>query len=234
LSKVNTKNEQLNEAVNVEPLVTLRPNTFINADCMDYLPKCPTGFFDLAIVDPQYGIGASKGVGVTRSVGVTKYKIKDWDEERPGIEYFTELRRISKNQIIFGGNYFADLLPASRCWIYWQKDMGGNYADGELAWTSFDRVLKQYKKRSETFDRIHPTQKPVSLYRWVLRNFAENGQLILDTHVGSGSSLIACKELGFDYVGFEIDEDYYRDASKRLAGAFRKYELNFDTGTASV
>lgn len=191
------------------------PVELLHIDCMEYMKGLPDKAFDLAIVDPQYGIGEDGGKQRTRGSKRTNGEKKNWDSERPTAEYFQELTRISVNQIIWGGNYFADLLPASRCWIYWQKELGGDFADGELAWTSFDQVLRQYKKRSETFNRIHPTQKPVGLYGWTLRNYADDGDRILDTHLGSGSSAIAAHKLGFDFVGCEIDKDYYDAAVKR-------------------
>ena len=172
--------------------------------------------FDLAIVDPPYGIGEDGGKARTRGSKRTNGQKKGWDNGRPNSEYFTELIRVSKNQIIWGGNYFADLLPASRCWLYWQKNMGGDFADGELAWTSFDKVLRQYTKRSETFDRIHPTQKPVALYKWLLHNYAKEGDKILDTHGGSMSIAIACHDMNFDLDLWELDPEYYQKGVKRF------------------
>ena len=188
----------------------------LHMDCMDYMATLPDKAFDLAIIDPPYGIGEDGGKARTRGSKKTNGEKKGWDNERPSAEYFAELMRVSKNQIIWGGNYFTDLLPASRCWLYWQKNMGGDFADDELAWTSFDKVLKQYTKRSETFYRIHPTQKPVKLYEWLLTNYAKKGDRILDTHLGSGSSAIAAHNLGFDFVGMELYKDYYEAAVKRL------------------
>jgi site-specific DNA-methyltransferase (adenine-specific) len=185
-------------------------------DCMDLMRDTPDGFYDLAIVDPPYGIGEDGGKFRTRGSKRTNGEAKGWDREPPPMEYFVELRRVSKHQIIWGGNYFADKLPASRCWIYWQKDMGGDFADGELAWTSFDRVLKQFRKRSETHGRIHPTQKPVDLYDWTLRNYAEPGWRVLDTHLGSFSSVIAAIEAGMHITGCEIDPDYFKAGIDRV------------------
>ena len=139
------------------------------------------------------------------------------------MEYFAELFRVSKNQIIWGGNYFP--LPCSRGWIYWQKNMGGDFADGELAWTSFDRVLKQYTKRSETFDRIHPTQKPVALYNWLLANYAKKGQRILDTHLGSGSIAIAAHYAGMRLTATEIDPEYFAASVERIKRETRQQTL---------
>jgi site-specific DNA-methyltransferase (adenine-specific) len=192
---------------------------------MEYMATLPDKAFDLAIVDPPYGIGEDGGKCRTRGSKKTNGEKRGWDNERPEREYFAELQRISSNQIIWGGNYFADLLPATRCWLYWQKDMGGDFADGELAWTSFDKVLKQFKKRSETFDRIHPTQKPVKLYEWLLTNYAKPGQRILDTHLGSMSSVIASNNLGFEMVGCELDEDYYASGCERAKNALRQVRM---------
>lgn len=187
-----------------------------NMDCMEFMKDIPGNFYELAIVDPPYGIGEDGGQARTRGSKRTNGEKKGWDNQRPNAKYFAELQRVSKNQIIWGGNYFADLLPASRCWLYWQKNMGGDFADGELAWTSFDKVLKQYTKRSETFDRIHPTQKPVKLYEWLLMNYAKESDNILDTHLGSGSSRIAAYNLGFDFTGIELDQEYFEQGNKRF------------------
>ena len=187
-----------------------------NEDNMKLMARYEDNHFDLAIVDPPYGIGESGGKARTRGSKKTNGLKKNWDNKRPSNEYFKELKRVSKNQIIWGGNYFSDLLPASRCWLYWQKNMGGDFADGELAFTSFDKVLKQYTKRSETFNRIHPTQKPVKLYEWILQNYAKENDKILDTHLGSGSIAIACHNMKFDLTACELDKDYYNSAMKRI------------------
>jgi len=197
------------------------------------LPSYPDKFFDLAIVDPPYGIGAStntflrkgKQTGKSLCKSGIKYEAKEWDNKTPTINYFDELRRVSKNQIVWGGNYFG--LPASSCWIVWDKENGENrYSDCELAWTSFKSAVRKARFRwhgmlqadmKQKENRIHPTQKPVKLYRWLLENYAKPGQLILDTHVGSASSLIACESMGFDYVAWEIDPDYYAAAKNRMS-----------------
>lgn len=203
---------------------------YYNMDCMDGMKGFPDKYFDLAIVDPPYGIGEgdrrnhfSRG---TLAKG-KEYK-KFYDSEPPPKEYFSELARVSKNQIIFGANHFADRLPnpSSSCWIVWDKDNGENdFADCELAWTSFDTAVRRYRyrwqgmlqenmKNKET--RIHPTQKPVALYEWILGRYAKDGEIILDTHVGSASSLIACRNTNHKFVGFELDEYYYKLSKKRL------------------
>lgn len=193
-------------------------NGYYNIDCLEAMKEIPDKFFDLAIVDPPYGIGMAGG-----KVGNSKIDYKNFagdDKEIPTKEYFDELFRVSKNQIIFGGNYFTLFLPSKSCWIVWDKIQPENFsmAMGELAWTSFNSPLKIYKKRivgADTY-RLHPTQKPVALYNWLLNNYAKKGDKILDTHVGSASSLIACHKLGFDYIGFELDTDYYNQSNQRL------------------
>jgi site-specific DNA-methyltransferase (adenine-specific) len=202
-------------------------------DCMEGMAKYPDKYFDLAIVDPPYGIGASKrkstikdGKHLCGFLDDTRYKLSDWDLNRPNKEYFIELQRISKNQIIWGGNYFTDLLPISRGWVFWDKKPNvPNYSDGELAWTSFDMVLKRIiimwngKIRTgieKGYFCIHPTQKPIKLYKWLLTNYANQGDKILDTHLGSGSSRIAAYDMGFDFVGFELDKDYFDAQEKRF------------------
>ena len=205
---------------------------FYNMDCMQGMKEFPDDFFDIAITDPPYG-GVTKGGYMRNNVtgGVAKnrnnYHLSLWGCDKPTKEYFDELRRVSKNQIIWGGNYFASMLPDSQCWIVWDKNKpeGVHYADCELAWTSFDEATKMFRftwngmlqgdmKHKEK--KIHPTQKPVRLYEWLLEKFAKDGDIILDTHVGSASSLIAFKTHGFRYVGFELDEVYYNDAKRRL------------------
>ena len=207
-----------------------------NIDCMTALKEMQDNQFDLAIVDPPYGIGVNKGgyslagngdfKGGNFNVKATKYVGGEWDNERPNEEYFKELLRGSKNVIIWGGNYFADLLPSSSCWIVWDKDNGTSYqADCELAYTNFDTAVRKYRYRwwgllqedmKNKEKRIHPTQKPIRLYEWLLMNYAKDGDKILDTHLGSGSIAIACHNLGFDLEGYELDKEYFEAAKKRL------------------
>lgn len=154
------------------------------------------------------------------------YHLSLWEMERPQKDYFAELRRVSKHQIIWGGNYFANLLPNSQCWIVWDKENGENdFADAELAWTSFDKATRIFRFRWQGMlqgdmkhkeVRIHPSQKPVALYKWILNKFSKAGDIILDTHVGSGSSLIACHNTNHRYVGFELDKTYYELAKERI------------------
>lgn len=211
----------------------LELNKLYNLDCMEGMKDFPDKYFDLAIVDPPYGIGASnyKRAGTQYGNMLAKcqtYQIKEWDNSAPNQEYFAELFRISKNQIIFGANHFIDKIPInSSCWIVWDKENGDNgYADCELAWTSFNCAVRKFTFRwqgmlqgnmKEKEIRIHPTQKPVALYEWILQKFAKSGDKILDTHVGSASSLIACYRLNFDFIGFELDKDYFESAEKRLS-----------------
>lgn len=193
-------------------------NGFYNEDCLQAMKQIPDKYFDLAIVDPPYGLGDS----VVNSGGRFKrYENKNgnWDLNTPQKEYFDELLRVSKNQIIWGGNYFTDKLKPSKCYLVWDKmqPQGVSFASSELAWASFDKVVKTFYFRTQNQEnRFHPTQKPVALYEWLLKNYAKEGDKILDTHVGSASSLIACHNLGFDYLGFELDKEYYNQATKRL------------------
>lgn len=194
----------------------------LHTDCMAYMATLPNKAFDLAITDPPYGIGAG-GVGFINGTSKTDkpyYKINDWDTIRPPKSYFDELKRVSENQIVWGGNYFADILGAFRCFVFWDKTIHGNsYSDGELAWTSFDGSARYYRKNIAQVNsegRIHPTQKPITLYKWLLKNYAKEGDRILDTHLGSGSSAIAAFDGGFDFVGCEIDKDYFDAAKKRF------------------
>ena len=199
---------------------------------MEGMKRYPDKYFDLAIVDPPYG-GVTQGGYMTNQMGggVAKnrndYHLSIWQCDKPNKDYFQELQRVSKNQIIWGGNYYSSLLSDSQCWIVWDKEKpeGVSFADVELAWTSFNLASRMFRfawngmiqgdmKHKET--KIHPTQKPIALYKWLLTKYAKPGDIILDTHVGSASSLIACEELGFDYVGFEIDPEYYQMATQRI------------------
>jgi len=174
-------------------------------------------------VDPPYGIGRSGQQETFTKLKKHKRKhhsIKEWDESIPTRKYFKELFRVSKNQIVWGGNYFTMFLPSSMGWIYWDKGQKLSMSDGELAYTSFQRALRSVViNRFEIIkngESIHPTQKPVKLYKWILQNYAKEGDLILDTHLGSGSIAIACHQMGFDLVGCELDADYYKAAHKRF------------------
>ena len=188
---------------------------------MILMARYPDNYFDLAIVDPPYGIGAGSKKFINGSSKTEKnyFRENDWDIP-PTKQYFKELFRVSKNQIIWGGNYFVEHLKSFRCFIFWDKTIHGNsYADGELAWTSFDKVARYYRKniaQVTSEGRMHPTQKPVTLYEWLLMNYAKEGDKILDTHLGSGSIAIACHNLGYDLTACELDKEYYDAAIKRI------------------
>ena len=184
------------------------------ADCMDLMAKYPDGHFDLAVVDPPYGIGmASNPIRQAHAK-------KAWDATAPGAEYFAELRRVSKDQIVWGANHFIERLPInSPCWIIWDKQQPHDFslAAGELAWTSFSSPCKKYVARPMQDGRIHPTQKPVGLYDWIFANYATAGMRVLDTHLGSGSIAIAAYYAGINLTACEIDADYYEAAKARIA-----------------
>lgn len=199
---------------------------YYNEDCMEGMKRYGDKHFDLAIVDPPYGIKL-QGQNIIKNKNDIKDFNTDWDNEIPSEKYFIEIQRISKKQIIWGGNYFLDYLGYCKAPIIWDKLNGKSiYADGEMAWTGGDvpRNLKifrhqwcgAFKDSERGVVNIHPTQKPVALYKWLLHNYAKPGDLILDTHVGSDSSLIACYLLGFSAVGFEKDEEYYKSSKERL------------------
>lgn len=205
------------------------------ADCMDVMKGFPDGYFDLAIVDPPYGIGIvsqfKKTTESKRSMmrGMNGITGSEWDSATPDGQYFEELRRVSKHQIIWGGNYFLDHLTATRCFLSWDKMNGtNNMADFELAWTSFDGSCRRFAMHhfSAGYDaKIHPTQKPVPLYKWILANFAKPGQRVLDTHLGSGSHAIAAHYAGIHLTACEIDADYFHAATARIERETRQTEL---------
>ncbi len=187
-------------------------------DCVQGLKRFNDKYFDLAVVDPPYGIGAG-----TMTMGSGKHKFtkgKKWDDQIPSDDYWSELWRVSKNQIIWGGNYFTQYLPPSPHWLLWdKKNPNLSFAEGELAWVRNGknlRIFQHYSALVEEGGKIHPTQKPVALYDWILQNYAKEGDLILDTHLGSGSSRIAAYKNGFDFVAFEIDPEYYDKQEKRF------------------
>ena len=186
---------------------------YYNMDCMQGMKEFPDKYFDLAIVDPPYGINIEK------SRRLKKYNTeKVWDNKIPSDDYFKELFRVTKNQVIWGGNYFD--LPPTKCFLIWDKKQPQDisFASCEFAWTSFDTVAKTfyYSPMNDKDTRIHTTQKPVALYEWILRRYANDGDIILDTHVGSASSLIACYNTNHKFVGFELDKYYYELSKKRL------------------
>lgn len=195
--------------------------TITNEDNMLLMSRYPDNYFDLAIVDPPYGIGDKFKGGKSGKMQFNQVVDKGWDCV-PSQEYFKELFRVSKNQIVWGGNYFD--LPQSSGWIFWNKGVAKDFtlSPGELAWTSFNKSVDMVEllwagfRKCEETDRIHPTQKPVKLYEWILSKYAKEGNLILDTHLGSGSSRIASYKGGFNFVGFEIDQEYYEKQEKRF------------------
>lgn len=195
----------------------------LNGDCMEYMATCEDNAFDLAIVDPPYGIGVGKmsqGKGGKRTGSQPRnYKKGEWDSIPPNKDYFDELFRVSINQIIWGANYYPQHLRSSPGWILWDKGQRLDQADGELAYSSIKKPLRIWTQNRVILlqeGTIHPTQKPVKLYNWLLSNYAKEGDRILDTHLGSGSSAIAAHYGGFDFVGCEIDEDYFKAGKERF------------------
>ena len=205
-----------------------------NMDCIEYMQQFPDNYFELAIVDPPYGIDVTnqsqgKGGGVAKKIN---YKKTNWDKQSPKLSYFEELKRVSQNQIIWGANHFISKIPFnSSCWVIWDKDNGEtDFADCELAYTSFKTAARIFKWKwsgmlqqnmKDKENRIHPTQKPIALYRWLLQNYAKSNDKILDTHLGSGSSRIAADMEGFDFYACELDKDYFDASCKR----FDEYKL---------
>jgi len=191
-------------------------------DCMDLMRDTPDKFYDLAIVDPPYGIGMA-GNPIRQ-----KHEKKEWDSMHPSLEYFSEMRRVSKNQIVWGANHFIEMIPInSPCWLIWDKLQPHEFslAAAELAWTSFKSPAKKYECRPMGESRIHPTQKPVALYRWLLHNYAKPGDRILDTHMGSGSIAIACHYAGHHLTATELDADYFAAAVKRIERETRQLTM---------
>jgi len=210
-----------------------------NEDNMELMARYPDNYFDLAIVDPPYGIGedGAKNHSRGKATRPTLYTPKYWDTTTASKKYFKQLKRISKNQIVWGANHFIENLMAtnSSCWIVWDKQNGDNdFADCELAWTSFNTSVRKFEfrwagmlqgdmKNKET--RIHPTQKPVALYKWILDKYAKQGDKILDTHLGSGSIAIACHDYGFDLTACELDLEYYEKAVERIKNHTNQLKL---------
>ena len=196
----------------------------LNCDCMEYMKGLDDNAFDLAIVDPPYGIGVVKSINSV--TGGVKHKHKEWDSRTPDVEYFQELDRVCSNSVVWGANYFVSKIQKdSRCWLVWDKNNGqSSFADCELAYTTFNdnaRIKKVHwcgsaAKHETGRNKIHPTQKPIKLYSWILSTYAKPDQRILDTHLGSGSSAIAAHYFGCDFVGCELDEDYYKAAKERF------------------
>ena len=197
--------------------------TLYLGDCLEIMPTL--GAVDAVVTDPPYGIGEHGGACRTRGrPGYAKHVNKGWDTKRPAGSTFTTLRLMSKSQIFWGGNYFADMLPPSMGWLYWRKLMGGDFSHGELAWTSRNGALREFVKCPTGMDKAHPTEKPVSLMKWCL-NFFPESKLIFDPFMGSGTTGVACVKLGRKFIGIEIDPDYFEIACKRIEEAQRQPDL---------
>ena len=219
MSKRKPKLSELPEQGNsTKPLLPAVPSSEVYLeDCVTALKRYADNHFDLAIVDPPYGLERFKANDGGNSKKITTFgdKDKNWNNIKPTAEYWEQLFRVSKNQIVWGGNNFE--LPTSEYFIVWDKgQMMPSFARCEMAWTNCKVPAKIYAKRSQDLNRIHPTQKPIGLYDWLLINYAKEGDSILDTHLGSGSSRIAAYKGGFNFVGFEIDEEYYEKQEKRF------------------
>jgi site-specific DNA-methyltransferase (adenine-specific) len=207
-----------------KPLLPAVPSSEVYLeDCVKALKRFNDNHFDLAIVDPPYGLGMGT-VSIPSEKNTNSQqkfykdlKSKRWDDNTPNKEYFDELKRVSKNQIVWGGNYMAEHLGNTKCIIIWDKmTYIPTMSQFEFAFCSFNKHPKMVKVNSTDIDRMHPTQKPIKLYDWLLHNYAKEGDLILDTHLGSGSSRIAAYKAGFNFVGFEIDQEYYEKQEKRF------------------
>ena len=195
-------------------------------DCMELMRQTPDNYFDLGVVDPPYGLGFDGQKKSTSSHGGRKaFPFKGWDSARPPKDYFKELFRVTKNQIIWGGNYFANHLPSSMGWIFWDKGQRIRNSDGELAFTSFDKALRVFELNRVFLQTeggsIHPTQKPIALYSWILDNYAKPGWKILDTHLGSQSSRIAAYKKGFEFWATELDAYYFNEGNERFMKAVK-------------
>ena len=207
--------------------------TLYNADCMEIMKSFTDKQFDLAIVDPPYGLGIDgqkqNNTNKNTKHNRKEHKFKCWDNEIPNENYFKELFRVSKDQIIWGGNFFTKYLSPTKAWIFWYKGQNGlTMSDGEMAWTSFKTVTRQVDiNRAQLIKQntFHPTEKPFKLYKWLLKNYAHEGNTILDTHLGSGSSAIAAHDGGFEFTGIELDEEYYKLAKDRIIMHQRQLNL---------
>lgn len=209
--------------------VQIGKSALFNCDCNDLMAYIPEKHFDLSCVDPPYGIGRSgKAKSTSKHGGHKGFEDKGWDISAPKKEYFIELFRVSHNQIIWGANYYPNNLPSSSGWILWDKGQRIDQADGELAFSSINKPLRVFTLNRVSLQiegTIHPTQKPVKLYEWLLTNYAKQGQTILDTHLGSGSSAIAANKLGFQFTGIELDKDYFNAACARIEKALSQSDM---------
>jgi len=220
--------ELIDKVLPIQPDFELKTVRLFNIDCMLFMKEIPDNYYELAIVDPPYGIGQASGI----EMGKWKrhiHKEKNWDDCPPDKSYFDELFRISKNQVIWGGNYFLDYLGNTRCFLVWDKKNGTNpMSDCELAWTSFDSSVRKFTYNhiqdfNKNIKRIHPTQKPIELYKWILMKYAEHNQKIIDTHGGSCSIGCACMDMDFDIDICEIDKEYFDNAVNRLKNNVQEY-----------
>jgi site-specific DNA-methyltransferase (adenine-specific) len=206
--------------------------TITNEDNLVLMSRYPDKYFDLAIVDPPYGIGIDgqkKSINKNPKHNRKEHTQKNWDNAIPTKEYFNELKRVSKNQIIWGANYFTEYLKPTKAWIFWykgQRDL--TMSDGELAWTSFETVTRQFELNRASLisqNTFHPTEKPYKLYKWILDKYAKQGYKILDTHLGSGSIAIACHDYGFELTACELDTEYYEKAIERIKNHVAQQKL---------
>ena len=235
MTNLNTSTEAPNTtetAIGFIPCYRLPFLSLFHADCMEIMKQYPDKHFDLAIVDPPYGIDINPNIGIKKGQKKRHEKI-NWDNEIPPQEYFDELFRISKNQIIWGGNYFP--LPPTKHFIFWDKmnPEGLSFSDGEMAWTSFNKAIRKWSRRNAIDGKIHPTQKPIELYDWIIRNYAQPNQKIIDTHLGSGSIAIAVEKanrmdkMNLEFVGIELNSTYYEKAINRIEQYCRQGTLSF-------
>ena len=230
---IHTKvsSEQVSPAFGNAMLCAVPSSVVYLEDCVKALKRFDDNYFDVAIVDPPYGLNVSALSNYGESGGTDKrwntskkdfYKPKDWDKATPTAEYWEQLFRVSKNQIVWGWNYFVEYFDSCPSYIVWNKEASGNYSDCEIAWCSYKGTNKIFKwlwngfRKQQPEERIHPTQKPVALYDWIIQNYCAEANLILDTHVGSGSSRIAAAKAGKQFIGFEIDPEYYEKQEKRF------------------
>jgi site-specific DNA-methyltransferase (adenine-specific) len=206
--------------------------TITNEDNMELMARYPDNYFDLAIVDPPYGLGIDgqkKSINKNPKHNRKEHAHKNWDNAIPNKEYFNELFRVSKNQIIWGGNYFTEYLKPTKGWVFWYKGQNDlTMSDGEMAWTSFQSVTRQVEiNRAQLISQntFHPTEKPYKLYKWILDKYAKQGDKILDTHLGSGSIAIACHDYGFELTACELDKEYYNKAIERIQNHVNQLKL---------
>ena len=209
------------------PVLPAKSEVFLT-DCMEFMKTCKDNQFDLAVVDPPYGININHSIGRRKGDKPSSYKKAYWDNEPPPQEYFNELFRVSKNQIVWGANHFISRMPYnSACWLMWDKKFSEDvsFAQFELAWTSLDGTCKKFDKHPTQQNRIHPTQKPIALYDWIYHNYAKPGDTILDTHLGSGSNRISANKAGLDFTACEIDKEYYDAQEKRYQNFIAQQRL---------